>query len=142
MESSITYNLSQKLQYSVKGEFEDTASIELLAPSYETMSHALKLSQFLMRAIMAQANSLKGDNTPEGAEDADIDSKAINTLLLASDISMAEVVSSFQELAYKIGYLDSDKRVRLKEAHFAKMKISDIIQMTCEYMAAFSVPSV
>lgn len=143
-EQSIIYNLEKTLEYSKKGNFETTASVELAAPSFLVIGESVQLAQMFTRAAM-QAQKLAGDRPAEPKTESQgemaLDGAAVKAILYASDVDIMKLIGAFMALAEKVGTLDDEKAVRLKKSHFEKMTPGDVLGMACEYIANFTIPS-
>lgn len=135
------YDLSEELEYSVKGEFEKTCQLEFKAPCYETLSASSALGKYLMKAIMDSAKNAK-QGVKEETSEASIDSDAVQMIILSSDVDWDDLFSAFKRLAFESCTLDGEGKVKLKEAHFQNVKPDDIYGMCFGYIANFIVPSV
>lgn len=139
--NELIYNLSQTLEYTKAGDFEETASITLLPPTFETMDHELKLGQAFVRAAMSASQNTPKQAEQEDTGNASIDSNAVRVILLSSDQDVKAIVDTFIDVCSKVAYLDDEKKIRMKQDHFKKLATADIMSMMCEYIAAFIAPS-
>lgn len=140
-DKTLLYNLADKLKYTKKGDFEETAQLEIDAPSYETMKESTVLAQAFAQALMAR----KDDNAPEQAEQADekdLDGAAVKFIMMAAPTSFSDVIDAFVALAQKACTLDQERKVKLRKEHVSKIALDDTINFACEYIATFIVPSV
>lgn len=133
------YQLSEVIKVSKGGEFIDTATIELNAPTMDVFDEAGEFEQLVMRAFMSHA-----DKAQEGAEAPETIKSPkpaeIKIILMASkDVSISDVSKAFIRLAVKVGYVDKD--VPLVDSHFKKMEREDFMNMLCGYVSNFTFPS-
>ncbi len=135
------FPLSDVLEYTDNktGGFEKTGQIEFLPPSYFCIKEATMLSQLVTRAVL---DITKFKDLAEGKkqEDQDMDAAAVKMLLMSSSsVNFPDILTAFKRLSTTVCKL-SDKEF-LKEAHFEKMEYDDVINMICEYVANFIIPS-
>ena len=138
------FNLSEELQYSLKGEFVKTATLEFTPPSSKSFGEALDLSQMVMGAMMDSRDILTNKDTVETAtadgESEDIDADSVRALLMASQkVKMSIVMEKFNELALKCGTFDGT--VRITNTTLGKLSLPEYTRLLCEYIANFIIPS-
>jgi len=146
------FQLDTPIEYSKDGEFVQTATIELLPPSADSIVESMKLSQFVMQAFTeARKNTSEDDLSEEDMaaikEKADnkdtlniLEASQVQTILFSSKIDLSKVFALFKKLMMKVGKLDKDFKP-IKEAHFRKFTYDDTVRMMCEYIANFIIPS-
>lgn len=137
------FNLSSVLTYSKKGNFEETAQLEIDAPSFNTFKESSKLSQCFVKALFANQKNMAQQNQDDAQQgEADLDANAVQLLLMASDVDFSEMLDTFVNLCVNNCTLDQERQVKIKKDHFNKLSYNDIVAFICEYIATFTVPSV
>lgn len=140
-QKSVIFELSESLEYTntKKGIKEETAQIEMYAPSYSTSKFTYKLAQSFMKAVFQASNIMKDDGDKSKKEE-EMDAEAVKVIFLASEVSFEKVIDSFIFAANKVCFLDDDKKVPLTSHVISKMEFNDITKMVCFYIANFIVP--
>jgi len=135
------FQLSKELQYSKAGDFENTATIELMAPGMAEFDEAARFEQLVMGAFLSAGKYAQGNEKQEDGPTSTPKKEEIKMLLLAAqDVSLVDTAEAFKSLACKVASLD-DSGSMMKKAHFDKMTRNDFIDMLCEYVAVFTFPS-
>ena len=120
---SVLYNLSKPIRYSntSKGDFEESAQIEMLAPSYETAKHTIKLTQYFTRGLMSVRKYSIEKKDDEENKDEEFTVNSLRMTLTASDAPFDKIIDCFEELAPKICFIDSERKVRLNKHLFSTL---------------------
>jgi hypothetical protein len=145
---SVDFQLSKNLKYARKGDFEETATIIMHAPSMDTLEESQNLSQLVMRA-MADSQKFADSSglSPELAEKARVKAEEeglkgpeVRMMLLASEsVKFMQVINEFKRLAIKVCYVAND--IKMTNSMFDKMDLDDFTGMVCNYIANFITPS-
>jgi hypothetical protein len=132
------------LTYSKNGNFEETAQLEIDAPSFNTFKESSALSQCFVRALFANRKMMQDNNQDDSAAqgDNDLDANAVQLLLMASDVDFSDILDVFVNLCVKSCTLDQERKINIKKDHFNKLAYQDVVNFICEYVANFTVPSV
>ena len=137
------FNLSKKLEYTKKGDFTETASLEFTAPGMAQYDVAMDLSQLIMGAILdAQKHAPKPTEEEKKVADVDVtfDREAVRVILLSSQsIKFKDIAAKFQRLACDIGTCDGE--VKLTKELLAKLEVNDYTNLVCDYVVNFIAPS-
>lgn len=141
MEKSFLFQLSNTLEYSKDGGFAETATLEFLPPSMDSLDESTEFDQLVMGAMMS-AGKLAPIN-----RDADPNKKTenpsasdIKVILFASqDVKFKNVASSFKILSQKVAKLDD--KTFMKKDLFNRVDLEDFKNMISEYAANFTFPS-
>lgn len=150
-EQTLFFNLSEPLEFSKKGEFETTLSLEIAPPSPENYNLVMALGQKLFKGITEMTERearLKKDSVqspddkplpfPEMPKDEQL--KSINAVVLAASVPVGDYVDLLAKLLERTCKLDADTPMRM--AHFNKIGIIDKTNLLCEYVVNFIIPSV
>jgi hypothetical protein len=138
---NLLFQLKEPLDYSVKGDWEKTATIELGPPSYKCFDQATQLSQFVMAAVLASTRFEHLAKEKETDKDKDdlLNADAVKFILMSAEDKFEDIHACFRKLACKVGTVAED--VPLIDSHFSKMSYDDNIRIVCEYVANFILPS-
>lgn len=137
------FNLTGPLQYSKRGDFTNTVSLEFSPPSMETYDEVSDLAQYVMAAMM-DARQFAGDHRqPENSADSTevvLDAKSIKIMLFnARSVKFKHIADTFQNLAIKTGTTDGE--IKLTQTLIKKLSPDDYTRLICEYIANFIIPS-
>lgn len=143
---SIDFQLKETLKYSHKGDFEETATIMMNAPTPEVFDQVCDLSQLVMTAF-TDAQKLRGNpsadeitEAKEKIDDGGMEAEEIKVILFASQsVKFTQIADEFNVLADKV--CEVNKGIKLTPVIIAKMGIDDRINMICTYIANFIAPS-
>lgn len=140
-ENPLIFNLSQEIEYSIKGDFSKTASIEINGPCFEVFDLVSDLSQDVTRAIF-DAQSLRdkfGDNE-DSKDKKNIDGEAMKIILMSSkSVKFSSVAETCKKILLKSGTYDGKEK--LKETFFKRISYNDFTRLICDYCANFIFPS-
>ena len=133
------YQLSEKIEYSKNGQFYETATIELKAPSMKVFDLSTKLSQLVMRATL-DAKDFAEDYKSEESTNQEVGTAGIKMILMSSkSVSFSDISNVSLKLFLKVGTFDGE--TKLKEAIINRLDIEDYTDMICGYIANFIFPS-
>lgn len=142
---TMIFQLSSTLQYSKKGDFVDTATLEFKAPSMNEYDDASDFAQYIMGAIMEQQKN----TTPEEMEvamsataqnDSELDPEGLRIVLMAAkNVRFREIAATFKKLSLKVGTCDGE--TKLTDDLISKMTPADWTRCVCEYAVNFITPS-
>ena len=142
---SVYFDLSNTVRYQVDGDFQESAQIEMLAPTYKTIDHVTKLSQFMAGAFIdvTQRFQTKIDENQDVKEEMEqkMDDKFVKLLLLASKDDVGKLIHEFEKMAKFVCFLDTERKVPLSKTLLEQFSYDDIINMITAYMVHFIVPS-
>lgn len=141
-QKQMLFQLSEKISYSKAGEFPETATIQINAPSMIVFDQASELSQMVMASMIDASKNIQGDKKVEDIDpdDAVIDAEAVKALLMsARNVKMSDVRKCFDALVLKSATFDGE--VKITETTLSKMSMPDYTRMVCEYIANFIIPS-
>lgn len=131
-------DLSATLEYSKKGEFEKTASLEFAPPSMLCEKEAMRLAQLVMRATIDAKDLAAGQEQQKA--DQSVDEEAVKILLMSSkSVPFSDVSEAFKALACKVCTCDGELKVT--EALLAKLSLADYMRALTGYVANFTFPS-
>lgn len=131
-------NLSETLEYSKKGEFEKTATLEFMPPSMLCEKEAMRLAQLVMRATIDAKDLAAGQE--QSQTDQSIDEEAVKILLMSSkSVPFSDVSEAFKTLACKVCTCDGETKVT--ETLLSKLSLSDYMRALTGYVANFTFPS-
>ena len=144
VDNTFEFELSELLEYSVKGNKSETACIIMKAPSMNEYNESEAFGQMLMQAITDSEERMSGTKKEKDASDDEarenIKPSELRAIILASKRSPQSVAQKFKALAIKVSTLD-DSGTRLRDSHFDKMELADFINMLYGYAAHFIIPS-
>lgn len=137
------YQLENKLQYSVDGNFKETCDIEFLPPSMNCFDQALELEQYVTRSFTEfSLRSDGGQGSSDGKNKGDsgdmID--VVEMAILSYCVDLPGFFNSFKKLCSKVAKLD--EKQFLKVSLFNKIEYSDVKNMAFRYVANFLMPSI
>ncbi len=142
---SVDFQLSEKLEYSSGGDFQQTATIVMSAPNMEVFDQFSSLSQLVMGAFKdAQRTGQPTDQEIAEAKEK-IDEKGMEpeeiklALFSAHSVKFTEVANEFKRLAVKV--CEVAEGIKMEHVLFDRMNIDDFINMVCTYIANFITPS-
>jgi len=139
-QKEMLFQLSDKIQYSKAGEFPETATIQINAPSMEVFDEASELSQMVMASMIDASKNIQVSSKEVDPEDAKIDAEAVKALLMsARNVKMSDVRKCFDALVLKSATFDGE--VKITETTLKKLSMADYTRMVCEYIANFIIPS-
>jgi len=158
-QESVLFNLSENLKYSKNGEFEETAQIEMIAPTFKVYDDAMKLAQYVSASFMdivtnmqkegmtkeEMQESIEEQKGTTGASVGDaIDDKATLKFFLYSStkVDFKNLSNKFKHICKTSCFLDSERKVPLTELHFDLMGIKDFQDLMFEYIHVFIRPFV
>ena len=140
-----SYKLGAALKFAKGGDFEETFTLEMAAPSMSEYDEVADLSQVVMSAMMNAAKSnldidkealVSGDSV----EDVSISPQELRMAMLAApSVKYKGVAKKFRLLATKVGTCDG--KIKLKESHLNKLSIADFEGLMFGYIAHFICPS-
>jgi len=150
MEKEYIFQSSDPIKYSVKGKFEETASVIFSVPNMDVFDEVADFEQLFMGSIISAGNfANKGnDKTPEAESGNTMDQLKDNTpkaseikvlIHLSQEVKVKDLFNSFKKIAYKTGKLDESQFIKPK--HFDGLSRDDSIRMLCEYASFFTFPS-
>ena len=136
---TMIFNLSQELEYSSKGDFKTTLTLEFRPPGPQEFRPANKLAQLVMNAVLDA-----GKNAPK---DQEVDQEQKNPtgdemkliLMSSSNVDFNDIFDAFKSIALATGTFDGKESIT--EVIFSKISIEDCRQAACEYIAFFVFPS-
>lgn len=145
------FTAEKKIEYSntKTGDFDETFTVYLRAPSYREKTYALKLQQHIYRAFAKAAEQRSDHQTDEaeqadGADQAEEEDEKMNgqrVMVLLSMFGDTEAVSTlFEGLVTKVGELETG--VPLLAKHWRMLSLQDHRRMCGEYIANFIMPLV
>lgn len=140
-EQSMFFNLSEPLEFSKKGEFETTLSLEIEAPSPKNYDSVMALAQKVIKAMFEAQRSfsdLANTEQPEADQAPELDAKTVRMMLLSASVPMVEYVGPLAKLLETTCTLDGE--TRMTAPLFDKLGIVDKNNLLCEYVATFIVP--
>ena len=76
----------------------------------------------------------------EENKDGEFTVNSLRMTLTASDAPFDKIIDCFEELAPKICFIDSERKVRLNKHLFSTLSYNDIIDMICFYYINFITP--
>ena len=140
-EETLVFNLSKALEFSTKGEFEETLSLELGPPTMESLDEAYDLSQLVMGAMMDARRFANDEKEEKKDSDEKMGADAVRIIIFSASASIkaSDIAKKFKALACKVGTLDGKEKI--KESHLIKLSLKDFTDLTCAYIANFTVPS-
>jgi len=140
---NMIFNLSEKLEYSDKGEFTDTLTLEISAPSMAVFDETSELSQLVMAAMLDATKNLPEDQkkkAEENQEEEKIDAAGVKAMLNAArSVKWKEIRKCFNVVALKCATFDG--KIPITETTLNKFTPEDFTRMVCEYIANFIFPS-
>jgi len=139
-QETMVFQLSENLSYAKGADWVETATLEFTSPTPNEFEEACDLSQLVTGAIMEASKFAPEKQEETAKEDVEIDKNAIKALLLsAQSIKFKDVVKRFESLALKIG--TTDGTTKLTPDILKKLTVDDRMDLACEYIANFTLPS-
>ena len=143
MDKEYTYQLSELLDYSAKGNFEKTGEITFAPPSMDNLDEVTDFEQIVMGAMVAagkgQTQNIKEEDLPTGKMPDPTPDEVRMMLFVGQEISVKEIIRIFKKLALKTATLDGVTPIT--ETLFSKMDRKDFMSMLCGYTSFFILPS-
>jgi len=139
MESSITITLQYPVQKTVEGELQDIHVVDIIAPRKKLLRKTYRLQQYMTAAMLDAQETFKSmssdSDSDEGKKDAQLDAKAVMSMLLASRVDIEACFNEFEKLALKGGIeIDGDP---INQIQYNKFDESDLEVLLAEYLANF-----
>ena len=136
---TMIFNLSKEREYSSKGDFKKTFTLEFRPPGPQEFRPANKLAQLVMNAAMdVGKNAPKDQQSEEDQKNPTGDEMKI-ILMSSSKIDFNDIFDAFKTVALATGTFDGEEP--LAEVVFSKLSIEDCRRVACEYIAFFVFPS-
>ena len=140
------YKLEAPLKFTKGGDFEETLSLEMEAPSMSEYDEVADLSQAVMSAMMSSAKHNLGID-PENlgdaidpVEDLRMGAQELRIVMLsAPKTRVRDLARKFRTLAVKVGTLDG--KIKIKDSHLNKLSIADFDGFMFGCIANFICPS-
>jgi len=151
MDKNLLYQLSKEFEFSKKGGFEKTATIEIKPPSMNSFDEVSDFEQLFMGSIVTAGNLFKSseeeDQPPEEEKSALQNLKdnvptanEIRMLItISQEVKLRDLFKAFKKLAVKDAKLD--EKTPMKASHFDKLEKDDALGLMCEYASFFTFPS-
>lgn len=148
-EQTMFFSLSEPLEFSKKGDFETTLSLEIAPPSARHYSAAMKLGQNVAKAVRefeeirarmiangAPAEvETDAEEMPVGEMQARVTPDVVKMVLLNSSVDMEEFVTGMWKILEGTCTLDGE--TRLNAGIFDKIGIADKNRLLYEYISVF-----
>jgi len=152
MKNQLEFQLSETIQISRKGEFEETATIVVDPPSMDCNDEVSDFEQMFMGAMITAGKLFQSDVIKDAVDSKEEKSamqelkdntpsqEEIRMMLFATqEVKFKDLFKAFKKIALKSAYVADG--VKMKESHFDKMTRDDSIRFICEYASFFTYPS-
>lgn len=140
-DQTLFFNLSAPLEFSKKGDFEETLSLEISPPSPKNYDLVMTLAQHITKAMFEAQRTFSDmsvDDEPVEGRTAELDADAVRMMLFSSSIPMSEYIGPLAKLLSMTCTLDGETRIT--QPIFEKIDISDKNRLLCEYVVNFIAP--
>lgn len=139
-EQTMIFNLSEPLEFSKKGDFETTLSLEIAPPATQHYNLVMALAQKVTKAMLEAQRSFSGMASEQAQEDqsSEMNADAIKMMFLSASIPISDYIDPLARLLERTCTLDGE--FRLTAGLFDKIGIQDKTKLLCEYVLNFIVP--
>lgn len=137
---SFTFELSEPVSYSSKGEVTQGTSITFYAPSAAQRKKVTKLKQFFFRALPKEIDAEVERDKTKNTEQAEITGEAIIALIAGSDADYSEFIELGRSLL-------CERNAKIDDIEFLtapildRISIDELENMVGQYVANFIVKS-
>lgn len=137
MDTQITYELEQPIEYAKGGDLEEAKFITLSAPTSRNMAELAFLKQAFFRAL-PKDGAVEAEQ--EGDGEAKLTGDAVMTLITMSDVDLSSVLATGRELLTSgVALVGGEQKLTKPLAD--NLSMDDLGNMIGEYMANFILAS-